>query len=139
VLGYLNWIKKKEKTLCTGPITLLSAHLHHHNLRGPTNVPAAPLDCHTDAWGLLDRPPLHANPLRGRLSRRVLVRVPPWSLHGGPSHADSPSLSRIRGPTDVWVLLFSPLPTNTRPVPQTFGPHCSGPASTLRRCSRASN
>jgi hypothetical protein len=138
VLGYLNWIKKKRKPSVLGllpyfrPISTITAC-------GPTNVPAAPLDCHTDAWGLLDRPPLHANPLRGRLSRRVLVRVPPWSLHGGPSRVDSPSLSRIRGLTDVWVLLFSPLPTNTRPVPQTFGPHCSGPASTLRRCSRASN
>jgi hypothetical protein len=33
----------------------------------------------------------------------------------------------------------APLPTNTRPVPQTCGPRCSGPASTLRRCPRADN
>jgi hypothetical protein len=36
------------------------------------------------------------------------VRVPPWSLHGGPSRADSPSLSRARGLTGVWVPLSSP-------------------------------
>jgi hypothetical protein len=128
VIGYLNWIKKKKRKLSVlgllpyfRPISTITARAAEPTfpLRPWTVTLAGGA---TDAWGLLDRPPLHANPLRGRLSRRVLVRVPPWSLPGGPSRVDSPSLSRVHGLTDVWVLLFSPLPTNTHPCHRLLGP-----------------
>jgi hypothetical protein len=81
--------KKREKTICVGPITLLSAHLHHHSPRGPTNVSAAPLDCHTGVWGPLTRGASSTDLLSAPQLHARQRSIGGWRPLGGPRTADT--------------------------------------------------